>query len=120
MLSADREEPDLVTLAGKEEELEDRIESSGSSIESGDLSSGASDLSKLITINFRTLNTCIKCISQYISYLFWRFLHWISVLLSYYASRFSLFFYESFLITSLVLVLILKHAQLTTLENVLS
>ena len=106
-----------MTLAGKEEELEeleDRIESSGSSIESGDLSSGASDLSKLITINFRTLN------SQYISYLFWRFLHWISVLLSYYASRFSLFFYESFLITSLVLVLILKHAQLTTLENVLS
>ena len=54
MLSADREEPDLVTLAGKEEEVEkseDRTESSGSSIESGDLGSGVSDISKLITIN---------------------------------------------------------------------
>ena len=54
MLSADREEPDLVTLAGKEEEVEkseDRTESSGSSIEPGDLGSGAFDISKLITIN---------------------------------------------------------------------
>ena len=54
MLSADREEPDLVTLAGKEEEVEkseDRTESSGSSIEPGDLGSGAFDISKLMTIN---------------------------------------------------------------------
>ena len=58
MLSADRDEPDLVTLAGKEEEVEkseDRTESSGSSIELGDLGSGAFDISKLITINLRTL-----------------------------------------------------------------
>ena len=49
-----------MTLAGKEEEVEkseDRTESSGSSIESGDLGSGAFDISKLITINLRTLDT---------------------------------------------------------------
>ena len=49
-----------MTLAGKEEEVEkseDRTESSGSSIEPGDLGSGAFDISKLITINLRTLNT---------------------------------------------------------------
>ena len=60
-----------MTLAGKEEELEeleDRIESSGSSIESGDLSSGASDLSKLITINFRTLNTSSVSVSIYLTF----------------------------------------------------
>ena len=49
-----------MTLAGKEEEVEkseDRTESSGSSTESGDLGSGAFDISKLITINLRTLDT---------------------------------------------------------------
>ena len=49
-----------MTLAGKEEEVEkseDRTESSGSSIEPGDLGSGAFDISKLITINLRTLDT---------------------------------------------------------------
>ena len=49
-----------MTLAGKEEEVEkseDRTESSGSSTESGDLGSGAFNISKLITIDLRTLDT---------------------------------------------------------------
>ena len=88
-----------MTLAGKEEEVEkseDRTESSGSSTESGDLGSGAFDISKLITINLQFKNIGhIQCFSH-ISYLFWRFLHWIFVLLSYYAFRFSLLFMDLF------------------------
>ena len=88
MLSADREEPDLVTLAGKEEEVEkseDRTESSGSSIEPGDLGSGAFDISKLFTINLRTLDTSSVSViyltfsgGSCIGFLFYFLMHFVS------------------------------------------
>ena len=77
-----------MTLAGKEEEVEkseDRTESSGSSIEPGDLGSGAFDISKLITINLRTLDTSSVSViyltfsgGSCIGFLFYFLMHFVS------------------------------------------